>query len=51
MVDLLDHIASPGETVTFAPFTITVEEVSKGHIEKVYVVVESDIEEAYQGEQ
>ena len=51
VVDLLDHIASPGETVTFAPFTITVEEVSKGHIEKVYVVVESDIEEAYQGEQ
>ena len=39
VVDLLDHLASPGEVVTFPPFTITVLEVEKRHIEKVRVVV------------
>lgn len=40
VVDLLDHLASPGEVVTFPPFTITVVEVEKRHIEKVRVVFE-----------
>ena len=40
VVDLLDHLASPGEVVTFPPFTITVLEVEKRHIEKVRVVFE-----------
>lgn len=39
VVDLLDHLASPGEVATFPPFTITVLEVEKRHIEKVRVVV------------
>lgn len=39
VVDLLDHLASPGEVVEFPPFTITVEEVVKRHIEKVRVFV------------
>lgn len=39
VVDLLDHLASPGEVVVFPPFTITVLEVEKRHIEKVRVVV------------
>lgn len=41
VIDLLEHLASPGESVTMPPFVITVEEVSKGHIEKVRVVHES----------
>lgn len=40
VVDLLDHLASPGEVVSFPPFTITVIEVEKRHIEKVRVVLE-----------
>ena len=40
VVDLLDHLASPGEVAVFPPFTITVLEVEKRHIEKVRVVVE-----------
>lgn len=42
VVDLLDHLASPGEVVHFPPFTITVEEVEKRHIEKVRVHVDVD---------
>ena len=40
VVDLLDHLASPGEVVSFPPFTITVIEVEKRHIEKVRVVLD-----------
>lgn len=42
VVDLLDHLASPGEEVSFGPFAITVEEVVKRHIEKVRVVVDQE---------
>ena len=38
--DLLEHLASPGESVAVSPFVITVEEVNKGHIGKVRVVHE-----------
>lgn len=43
VVDLLDHLASPGEEVRFGPFVITVEEVVKRHIEKVRVAVDQDM--------
>lgn len=38
VVDLLGHLASPGEVAEFPPFTITVLEVERRHIEKVRVV-------------
>lgn len=43
VVDLLDHLASPGEKVMFGPFMIIVEEVDKRHIEKVRVLVQQDL--------
>lgn len=41
VIDLLEHMASPGESVAAPPFVLTVEEVNKGHIEKVRVVHEA----------
>ncbi|MDO4281263.1 MAG: hemolysin family protein [Peptococcaceae bacterium] len=38
VVDLLDHIPAPGEVATYPPFTFTVEEVDKRHVERVRVV-------------
>ena len=46
VVDLLDHLASQGESVGFGPFTITVEEVVKRHIEKVRVCVDQPLLDA-----
>lgn len=41
VIDLLEHMASPGESVVAPPFVLTVEEVNKGHIEKIRVVHEA----------